>query len=102
MLSIAKHLQGLGFTNAVADLNPRPTGRRDVTFSIGHPDFDKFYVGVWESGAWGILGPRSECRDWEMVPNVLTSLKPAITKLIKNHLSNVYNLRRVSEYAAKK
>jgi hypothetical protein len=102
VVKIAEHLQELGFTDAAACLDPKPTGRRSVTFSIGHPDFDKFYVGVWETGAWGVLGPRSESRDWEMVPPALPNLKPVITKLIKNHLSNSYNLRRVNEYAAKR
>jgi len=101
VVEIAEHLQVLGFTNAVADLRPAPTGRRDVTFSIGHPDFDKFFIGVWENGSWGILGPRSECRDWEMVPPAISSLKSTIVKLITNHLNNSYNLRRVNEYAAK-
>jgi hypothetical protein len=98
MLRLCKEIESalhdLGFDNAQANRDSRPTGRRDVKFTLGNSQHEEFVVGVFESDSKpkpliAILPPAYGSRDWVCVPNI-EALESVLTPLIKDRVSNAY------------
>lgn len=103
-IEIESALHKLGFESAKADRSPSDTGRRDVTFTICHPEHDQFVVGVYESDGKPtpdirVLPPYD--RKWFPILDI-SDLESAIAPLIKEHLSNGYTFSRIVRDRASK